>query len=535
MGVAADFPAAFAKAQAAAGARLPRGRHGVPHGDRLRQGRRWSGIAAQLHDLGFRIVATRGTAAAISRMGIPVERLNKIQEGSPHVRRLDRPRRRRPRDQHADRHRGALGRLRDPPRRGRPRHPVHHDDRRRDGRRARRSPPAALRRAAGASRCRSCTRNGARERARGRDVSRPHARAARAAGCAAGRRRDRRASAPTTCSPCADPTARRPTRASSTCSPPPSGGAGARTSARSCRARSRVLRAPRRTARSSSCSRTSGPGTRAARRAARRATGCGCSGPLGSGFAPPRDGRRPLLVGGGVGIAPLAIWQRRARRARWSLLGFRDAAHAEGAALMRGARVATDDGSVGPPRARDRPAARASSAATRDAEVYACGPPPMLEAVRAHLRRARRPRPARAGVRHGVRVRRLLRLRRARRTDGYVRLCVDGPVLDADDARGVVGRDRLLRHPLAHPVINALGDVRRDRRPARVRRRAARALPVRRVRHQDRHARAAPGQPAAAAVGAAGAGCSTRSGCPTRASRATSRRTCRSSPSCPCR
>ena len=43
------------------------------------------GIAAQLHDLGFRIVATRGTAAAIKRMGIPVETINKIQDGSPHV------------------------------------------------------------------------------------------------------------------------------------------------------------------------------------------------------------------------------------------------------------------------------------------------------------------------------------------------------------------------------------------------------------------------------------------------------------------
>ena len=32
-------------------------------------------------------------------------------------------------------------------------------------------------------------------------------------------------------------------------------------------------------------------------------------GPLGAGFAPPREGRAPLLVGGGVGIAPLAIWQ----------------------------------------------------------------------------------------------------------------------------------------------------------------------------------------------------------------------------------
>ena len=32
-------------------------------------------------------------------------------------------------------------------------------------------------------------------------------------------------------------------------------------------------------------------------------------GPLGNGFSPPREGRAPLLVGGGVGIAPLAIWQ----------------------------------------------------------------------------------------------------------------------------------------------------------------------------------------------------------------------------------
>ena len=42
-------------------------------------------IAQTLHDLGFRIVATRGTAEAIERMGIPAERLNKIGEGSPHV------------------------------------------------------------------------------------------------------------------------------------------------------------------------------------------------------------------------------------------------------------------------------------------------------------------------------------------------------------------------------------------------------------------------------------------------------------------
>src|SRR5687768_7758847 len=84
MGVAADFPAAFAKAQAAAGARLPSSGTvflTVTDSDKAAV----VGIAAQLHDLGFQIVATRGTAAAISRMGIPVERLSKLGEGSPNV------------------------------------------------------------------------------------------------------------------------------------------------------------------------------------------------------------------------------------------------------------------------------------------------------------------------------------------------------------------------------------------------------------------------------------------------------------------
>jgi carbamoyl-phosphate synthase large subunit len=84
MGVAADFPAAFAKAQAAAGARLPSSGSvflTVTDSDKAAV----VGIAAQLHDLGFQIVATRGTAAAISRMGIPVERISKLGEGSPNV------------------------------------------------------------------------------------------------------------------------------------------------------------------------------------------------------------------------------------------------------------------------------------------------------------------------------------------------------------------------------------------------------------------------------------------------------------------
>jgi carbamoyl-phosphate synthase large subunit len=84
MGVARDFPTAFAKAQAAAGASLPRqGTVFITVTDSDKAGA--VAIAQQLYDLGFRIVATRGTAEAIERMGIPAEKLNKIGDGSPHV------------------------------------------------------------------------------------------------------------------------------------------------------------------------------------------------------------------------------------------------------------------------------------------------------------------------------------------------------------------------------------------------------------------------------------------------------------------
>jgi carbamoyl-phosphate synthase large subunit len=84
MGIARDFPTAFAKAQAAAGVPLPT--HGtafitVTDADKDGAG----AVALTLGDLGFRILATRGTAEAIARMGVPVQRLNKIGEGSPHV------------------------------------------------------------------------------------------------------------------------------------------------------------------------------------------------------------------------------------------------------------------------------------------------------------------------------------------------------------------------------------------------------------------------------------------------------------------
>jgi carbamoyl-phosphate synthase large subunit len=84
MGVANDYPAAFGKAQAAAGAELPDTGTvfiSVTDGDKPAA----TQLAAALHDLGFQITATGGTASAIRRMGVPVERIHKISEGSPNV------------------------------------------------------------------------------------------------------------------------------------------------------------------------------------------------------------------------------------------------------------------------------------------------------------------------------------------------------------------------------------------------------------------------------------------------------------------
>jgi carbamoyl-phosphate synthase large subunit len=85
MGVARDFPTAFAKAQAAAGARLPRsGTVFITVTDGDKPGA--YAIASRLEDLGFRIVATAGTAQAIRGMGARVDDvLKKVGDGSPNV------------------------------------------------------------------------------------------------------------------------------------------------------------------------------------------------------------------------------------------------------------------------------------------------------------------------------------------------------------------------------------------------------------------------------------------------------------------
>ncbi|MDX6657176.1 MAG: carbamoyl-phosphate synthase large subunit, partial [Solirubrobacteraceae bacterium] len=84
MGIARDFPTAFAKAQAAAGQALPsEGTVFITVTDSDKSG--VHGIAGPLYDAGFRIVATAGTAQAIRAMGVPCESINKIGDGSPHV------------------------------------------------------------------------------------------------------------------------------------------------------------------------------------------------------------------------------------------------------------------------------------------------------------------------------------------------------------------------------------------------------------------------------------------------------------------
>jgi carbamoyl-phosphate synthase large subunit len=84
MGIAEDFPTAFGKAQAAAGVRLPEsGSVFITVTDTDKPAA--TQLATRFHDLGFEVIATAGTAQAIERMGVPVTRINKLQEGSPHV------------------------------------------------------------------------------------------------------------------------------------------------------------------------------------------------------------------------------------------------------------------------------------------------------------------------------------------------------------------------------------------------------------------------------------------------------------------
>jgi NAD(P)H-flavin reductase len=158
-------------------------------------------------------------------------------------------------------------------------------------------------------------------------------------------------------------------------------------------------------------------------------------GPLGQGFAAPPAGGRAVLVGGGIGVPPLSAWAAvlTRRDVPWeAVLGFRDAARAPAAALLDAPpdalTVATDDGSVGHHGPVTEPlAARLDG----DPVVYACGPPGMLEAVRALCARAGVPAQLalEAGMACGYGA--CFGCAVPVAGGGYVRVCVDGPVLDA--------------------------------------------------------------------------------------------------------
>ncbi|MFT7723771.1 MAG: carbamoyl-phosphate synthase large subunit [Roseateles sp.] len=84
MGAARSFGEAMLKSQIGAGSRLPRQGQvllTVKNGDKARA----VAIARDLHALGFGIVATKGTAAAIADAGVPVKLINKVKDGRPHI------------------------------------------------------------------------------------------------------------------------------------------------------------------------------------------------------------------------------------------------------------------------------------------------------------------------------------------------------------------------------------------------------------------------------------------------------------------
>jgi NAD(P)H-flavin reductase len=185
-----------------------------------------------------------------------------------------------------------------------------------------------------------------------------------------------------------------------------------------------------------------GPGTEVLARL-ERDDGVWVTGPLGIGFTAPESGR-PLLVGGGIGAAPLLCWRdvltataTGGEATCCTLLGFRSADHAEVGPYFPGARIATDDGSVGH-HGFVTELLREELDSDPDVTIYACGPPPMLEAVRALA--AEREVPAQLAMESGMACGFGACMGCVVPTrNGYVRLCVDGPVVDAADLESAWG------------------------------------------------------------------------------------------------
>jgi dihydroorotate dehydrogenase electron transfer subunit len=152
-----------------------------------------------------------------------------------------------------------------------------------------------------------------------------------------------------------------------------------------------------------------GPGTRALC-SLRPGDGIAILGPLGNGFR--LDVERPLLVGGGIGIAPLPYLSQQLGNPP-AVLGFRSSWHAEAAELVPNAEVVVEPALV-------------TDVLPAGHDVLACGPEPMLEAVRRLTPHAQlaweAPMACGYGACYGCAV----------EIDGELRrLCVEGPVLEA--------------------------------------------------------------------------------------------------------
>ena len=150
-----------------------------------------------------------------------------------------------------------------------------------------------------------------------------------------------------------------------------------------------------------------GPGTRALA-ALERGEEVDVLGPLGNGFR--LEVSRPLLVGGGIGAAPFPYLSERLGRPP-AVLGFRSAHHAHAAALVPNAEVVLEPTYV-------------TERMPEGFDVLACGPEPMLEAVRGLAPTAQlaweAPMACGYGACYGCAV----------EIDGeWKRLCVEGPVL----------------------------------------------------------------------------------------------------------
>jgi NAD(P)H-flavin reductase len=168
------------------------------------------------------------------------------------------------------------------------------------------------------------------------------------------------------------------------------------------------------------------------------------TGPLGRPFSPPDElnssATGAVIVGGGIGIAPLAAWRRELAGsgvATRTLLGFRDEAHSGGLELFDCSeiRLASEDGHAGHRGyVTDLLSVLLEGDDAATAVVYACGPPAMLEVVRVMcLERAvpaelamESPMACGFGACMGCAV-------PWAGGDGYMRLCLDGPVMRADE------------------------------------------------------------------------------------------------------